>query len=132
MVLTNTTIETINYVKDLDIEFNIKIILLSMLFIYSTILIYFSFKWDTDQLWQTIIKYFIMRIPSTIFLFFSPFFTIFLFRSASWEIIYGLMIPYFIYIFVVGLLAGKLGLFTMLANLLGIDTTVKKMELKTK
>ena len=124
--------EAINYAKDIDIEYNIKMILLGMLFLYSTILIYFSFKWETDQLWQTIIKYFVMRIPSTIFLFFSPFFSIFLFRSASWELIYGLMIPYFTYLFIVLLVAGKLGLFTLLANLLGIDTGVKKMELQTK
>jgi len=132
MVLTNTTIDAINYAKDIDIEYNIKLFLLGILFVYSVILIYLSFKWETDQLWQTIIKYFIMRVPSTIFLFFFPFFSIFMFRSASWEIIYSLMIPFFVYVIVVGVIAGKLGMFTIFANLLGIDTGVKKMELKTK
>jgi len=132
MVMTNTTIEAINYTKDLDIEYNIKLLLLGLLFIYSLGLLYLSNKWETDQLWQTIIKWFIMRIPSTIYLFFFPFFMIFLFRTASWEIIYRLMIAYFTYLFIVLMLAGKLGLFTLLANLLGIDTGVKKMELQTK
>ena len=132
MVMTNATIETINYTKDLEIEYNIKLLLLGLLFIYSLGLLYLSNKWETDQLWQTIIKWFIMRIPSTIYLFFFPFFMIFLFRTASWEIIYRLMIAYFTYLFIVIMLAGKLGLFTLLANLLGIDTGVKKMELQTK
>ena len=132
MVMTNTTIEAINYTKDLDIEYNIKLLLLGLLFIYSLGLLYLSNKWETDQLWQTIIKWFVMRIPPTIYLFFFPFFMIFLFRTASWEIIYRLMIAYFTYLFIVLMLAGKLGLFTLLANLLGIDTGVKKMELQTK
>ena len=132
MVISNTTTEAINYAKDIDIEYNIKIILLGMLFLYSVILIYLSYKWELNELWVILMKWLIMRIPSIIFLFFSPFFTIFLFRSASWELIYSLMISYFSYIMIVLMIVGNFGMFTFFANLLGINTGVKKMELNAK
>jgi hypothetical protein len=132
MTLTNTTIETINYTKDLDIEYNIKLIIFGALFLYSCVALFAAHKWEADELYKKIIKIFIMQIPPSMFLFFFPLFSIYLFRTVSWEVIYGFMIALFSYFMIVFLLAGKLGLFTMLANLLGIETKVKKMEMKTK
>lgn len=132
MTITNSTADILNYAQDLQIEYNIKIILLAILFIYSAILLYFSFNWEGEELWKKVIKIFIMQIPSALFLFFFPFYTLFLLRGASWEILYTLMIAYFSYVFIVIMISGQLGLFTLLANLIGFDTSIKKIELKNK
>lgn len=131
-MVSNATIDTLNYVVDVQNEYNIKVFLLTVLFIYSAVLLFFSFKWEADELYKKFAKIFIMQVPSVIFLFFFPFFSIFLFRTVSWEVLYSFMIAYFSYLFVVILVAGKLGGFTLLANLIGFDTSIKKMEMKNK
>ena len=129
-MVTNTTLETINYIKDVEIEYNIKIIIMCLAFIYALTLIWFSNKWKMDELWTQIIKWFLMRIPSFVILVFMPLFTIYLWRTASWELVYGLMIAYYSYAFVVILIAGKLGMFTFMMKMLGMNTKPMKMETK--
>lgn len=129
-MVTNTTLETINYIKDVEIEYNIKIIIMCLAFIYALTLIWFSNKWKMDELWTQIIRWFLMRIPSFVILVFMPLFTIYLWRTASWELVYGLMIAYYSYAFVVILIAGKLGMFTFMMKMLGMNTKPMKMETK--
>jgi len=129
-MVTNTTLETINYIKDVEIEYNIKIIIMCLAFIYALTLIWFSNKWKMDELWTQVIKWFLMRIPSFVILVFMPLFTIYLWRTASWELVYGLMIAYYSYAFVVILIAGKLGMFTFMMKMLGMNTKPMKMETK--
>lgn len=131
-MVSNTTIETINYVKDIDIEFNMKIIMLFFTCVYCLVFIYLSFKWERDELWTKIIKIYLMRIPSFIILLLMPLMTIYLWRTASWEVLYALLIAYYSYAIVIILVAGKLGLFTWAFHLLGINTKPMNMEIKKK
>ena len=131
-MVSNETISTINYIKDLETETNIKYLLLALLFLYSIVSIYISFKWDNDEAYAIIIKNFIMRIPSTIFLFFFPFMTIFLFRSVSWELIYGFMLTLFTYYGIVIMVVSPLGFWTFFAGLIGLKTKTEKVELRIK
>lgn len=131
-MVSETTIETINYIKDIEIEYNIKLIILCLACIYSLIFIYISFKWERDELWTKIIKIYLLRLPSIVILLGVPLFTIYLWRTASWEVVYTLLIAYYTYAFVVLLVAGKLGLFTWAFKLLGINTKPLNMEMKKR
>ena len=131
-MVSDTTIETINYVKDIDIEYNIKLIIICFACIYSLILIFISLRWEEKELWTKIIKIYIMQIPSIMALIFMPLFSIYLWRTASWELLYTIMIAYYSYLFVIMLIAGNLGFFTWAFNLLGINTKLMRMEIKRK
>jgi hypothetical protein len=52
----NETIILMNYAKDLDIEYNIKLILLLLTFIYSVGAWWLAYKWKTDKYYAIIIK----------------------------------------------------------------------------
>lgn len=70
-------------VKDYDIEFNIKLILLVLIMLYAVAGVYFSNRMGEETLKQQIMKYSI-KIYSWIWIFFGPlFFGIFLFREVS-------------------------------------------------
>jgi len=129
-MVTNTTLETINYIKDIEYEYNIKLIIMCFTFLYAITLIWLSYKWERDELWTQLIKWFLMRIPSFVILALLPLTTIYLWRTASWELVYGLMIAYYSYSFVIILIAGHLGMFTFMMQMLGINTKAMKMETK--
>ena len=131
-MVSNTTIETINYIKDIEIEYNIKFILLCLISIYCLVFIYISYKWEREDLWAKIIQLYLMRIPSCVILFFMPLTVIYLWRTASWELLYTLLIAYYSYAIVIILIAGKLGLFMWAFKLLGINTKPMNMEIKKR
>lgn len=128
-MLTNTTVETINYIKDVEIEYNIKLLMMCISCVYFIALIIISYKWDNDDLWAKVIKLWMFRFPSITILFFSVLFPLYLFRGISWEAIYTLIIAYYSYIIVIGGVAGKLGMLTFAAKLIGINPKFKKMEI---
>jgi len=129
-MLTNTTVETINYIKDIEIEYNIKLLIMCVSFIYLVTLIIISSKWKSDDLWVYVIRIWMFRIPSIVILFFSILFPLYLFREISWEAITTLVVAYYSYLIVIGGVAGKLGMFTWAAKLIGINPKFKKMEVR--
>lgn len=131
-MVSNTTIETINYIKDIDYDFNIKLFLLAVMFVYSIGALWLANKWQTDRFYVLIIKNFLLRIPFAILLIFFPLFSIMLLREVSYETFYMLMISFYSYAFVIGLIAGKLGLFEVAGELLGFKHTPKKMQTSYK
>lgn len=125
----NETITAINYIKDIDAEQNIKLFILGIAFIYSVVMIWLSFKWEPEFLWQKIIKYLILRVPSSVFLFFMPLMSFYLFRQVSYEVLYIPLVIIFSYIMLILTLCMFLGMFTWFIEMLGFDTKTKKMEI---
>lgn len=125
----NETITLINYTKDLDFEYNIKLLLLGLLFVYSVAGMYISYKWKSDKYAVKIFKNLLMRLPSVVYLFFFPLFSIYLLRGVSWEVFYTLMIVFYTYSLVVTTISLKLGLIEYPADMLGIKPKIKEMRL---
>ena len=75
MVLTNSTIETINYAKDLDIDYNIKIILICLVFIFSVTALILSKHIDRSEAMNDTFYKIIVSFSSLfiMFTFLSPF-----------------------------------------------------------
>ncbi len=132
MVLTNSTTEIINFTKDIDFEYNIKLFILGILFIYSVALLWFSYKWKPEELYQKLFKMLVLQIPQAVYLIFFPLMTIYLFRSVSWESIYLPLVVFFTYVLTVVLITIPLGSGTIMLQVLGVETKTKKMELKKK
>lgn len=77
------TYDQILQLKDYDIEYNIKLILLALILIYAVCMVYFSNRINDKTLIGGLIKYSI-KIYGWLWIFFSPlFFTLFLFREVS-------------------------------------------------
>lgn len=127
----NETIQVLNYAKDLDINYNVKLIILCFVVVYSVALIWLSFKWESEDLWVQVVQWAIMRLPSFIFLFFSPLYVIYLWRTASYNMLYALMGTYYSYVFVVLLVAGNLGMFSFMLKMFGFKG-IQKVRLKRK
>ena len=125
----NETITLINYTKDLDFEYNIKLLLLGLLFVYSVAGMYISYKWKSDKYAVKIFKNLLMRLPSVVYLFFFPLFSIYLLRGVSWEVFYTLMIVFYTYSLVVTTISLKLGLMEYATDMLGIKPKIKEMRL---
>jgi len=67
--------------KDYDIEFNIKLILLVLIMCYAAAMIYFTNRMGEDTLLKEITKY-SLKIYGWLWIFFGPlFFSVFLFRE---------------------------------------------------
>ena len=80
---------------DMTNEFNIKLILLLLLFLYSIAGIYFSFRIKDDSVHMQIVKYLMFRIPSAVFLFYFPVYTIFLYNAVSAETLLIFVFSYY-------------------------------------
>jgi hypothetical protein len=124
----NESIALINYAKDIDIEFNIKILLLVLTYIYCIAVIWLTFKWDKDKHYIKLIKNFLIRLPMMTILFFAPLYTIILFRTVSWEVYYGLMISFYSYSFIILMIAAKLGMFEYILTLLGFKYSPRELK----
>ena len=75
MVIDNLTIEKINYVKDIDFEYNIKLILIVLLLVFSVLTFYISKKIDTSDSVNDTFQKIIMSISGLFIIssFLSPF-----------------------------------------------------------
>jgi hypothetical protein len=129
-MVSNETITTINYIKDIEFEYNIKLILLGLMFLYSVVFLYISYKWQPEYVWGDVINIGLFRAPTIAFLFFAPLTVFYLFRGVSWEVIYTLLIAVFSYAFIVFLVCLNVGLWTYFAEMVGIDMKTKKIEMK--
>ena len=83
MLVKMVTYDQLLQLKDYDIEFNVKLILLVLILGYACAMVYFCNRIGEETLLQQIIKY-SLKIYGWIWIFFSPlFFSIFLFREVS-------------------------------------------------
>jgi len=128
--MDNSTIEMINYLKDVEFEYNIKLMLLGLLLLYSIAAFWLASKWETEKYYAKIIKIYLFKIPFGVILFFYPLLTLFLLRAVSYETFYMLMITFYGYALVVLLIAGKLGIFELVMDMLGIKPKAQKIEAK--
>lgn len=122
--------QLINYSKDLEIEYNFKLLVIASILVYSVVLMYLAKKWEAAELWEKLLKLLVMQIPSAIFIVFTPLSLFYLFRGVSWEIIFTLLIAYYTYLLVIMVILFPLGLGTYLLNYFGFNTEVSKMEVK--
>ena len=124
----NESVMLINHLKDVEFEFNIKLLIIISMFCYSLFAFWLANKWNVDRFYCQIIRKFLLQIPFGAFIIFFPLFSLFLLRELSYETLYMLMISFYTYAFVVLLIAGKLGLFELAAQLLGIKYSPKDMK----
>lgn len=78
-------IENINYAFDLQIDLYIKSILLGLLLIFSIYGIWFSKIEENNKYHEVFFKFFFVKIPSIVYVYFLPFFTVFLYRGVKAE-----------------------------------------------
>ncbi len=107
----NESITLINYAKDIDFEYNIKIILICTMYAYAILMLYLSFKVDLDWFWWKIVKV-LFRVVGWAWIFFLPLFWLLLLRTASFEIIY---------LYLVGFYTIALSVFVGLSFLMGAE-----------
>lgn len=107
MVLSNSTIEQINYIKDIEYEYNIKLMILFFFVIVAIVSLYFGYKNEYDTHAKSIFNMFLISLGYIIIIF-LPIFFIFLIRNVSLDtIINYLFIVYNIFMwgfFMLGLL----------------------------
>lgn len=128
----NASVLLINHAKDVEIEYNIKILILLIMFIYALGSFWLASKWNVDKFYCKFVRKFLLQIPFGIFLFFFPLFSIFLLRGISYESLYMLMMSFYGYSLVILLIAGKLGIFEFAGQLLGLKYTPKQMKTNFK
>ena len=90
-MVNETTIDIVNHAKDLEFEYNIKLLIIITLYVYAIVMLWMSFKVDLDWFWWTILRI-IFRVVGLAWIFFLPLFYILLLSSASYEILYLYMI----------------------------------------
>ncbi len=119
-MVSNTTIELINYSKDLDIEYNTKLIVLFTLLIYCLVMFWFSFRMKDDHIWQVLVKQILFRWATLpyIILFFIPLMMVY--RGVPLEAIFELILQAYIILFVVFTLLFLVFGFEWVASFLGI------------
>lgn len=93
-MVTNSTLELINTVTDINIEYNIKLYLMVAMWLYFAFVFWFSFKFDGDRFfvkaWRIISRF--IALP---YLVFAPMFTFFLLRTVIFETLYVYMIAFY-------------------------------------
>lgn len=86
-MVSNTTIETINYIKDIEFEYNIKILTLASLVVFSILCIwYFENRFQINTLAQYYLKMVLTKSSWTFFIA-SPLWIGFLARTVQYDII---------------------------------------------
>ena len=123
------TIEIINYAKDLEIEYNLKLFLLFITFAYCVCCLFLAYKWQSDKYYVKVIKNFLIYLPFSVIMFFYPLFSIILLRGVSWEVFYMMVVAFYGYSLIVLLISAKLGIFEYAMDLLGIKPKIKEMKL---
>lgn len=125
-MVTNSTIELINTVSDINIEYNIKLYIMVAMWLYFAFIFWFSFKFDGDRLfikaWRIISRF--ISLP---YLVFSPMFTFFLLRTVEFETLYIYMISFYGTFLVVWFVLFILALWEFGSYLLGFNITPERM-----
>jgi len=90
MVLSSDVIEEINYIKDIDIDFNIKLLLLCSFVVTALVLYYFKSKIKRNNYLNDMMYYF-MNVSWVVILLFFPMYSFLLLRSVDISIIMNLV-----------------------------------------
>ncbi len=102
MVLSNSTIESINYAKDLDFEYNIKLIFFFIIVIAAIYALYFGRNMQTDELRQEIAKKLTLGF-GYIILFNAPLWLWILQRDVTLDFLFNIMFSFYtILVYIVG------------------------------
>jgi len=102
MAINPDTLELINYIKDVEFEFNMKLLLICTIFLWCVWAWWFSYKIEINSAWKLITRNIIMRAMTLPYLFFSPMLIGFLYRGVAFEklFIFLLVIYGILYIFI--------------------------------
>lgn len=125
MVSANT-IDTINLVTDINIEYNIKLFLMIAMWLYFAFVFWLSFKFDGDRLFIKIWRLFSRVIPVP-YLVFAPMFIFFLLRTVEFEILYVLMMAFYSIFLVIWFVLFLIAMWEYALHILGFRITPKKM-----
>lgn len=129
-MVSQSTIDTINYVKDLDYNHEIKFLLIITFFIYALLMLWLSFKVDLNWFWWKIAKV-IMRVVGFAWITFLPLFWLLLLRGASFEILYNYMLGFYTIFLTFILLLFITGFAEFGLRLIGIDVSPKNMQISS-
>jgi len=130
-MVTNTTIDTINLIKDIDFEYNIKLILILTFYVYAILMLYLSFRIQLDWFWWKIVKI-LFRVVGWSWIFFLPLFWLLLLRTVSFEVVYLYMIGYYTIAIGVITILFMLGFAEFGARLLGFDVKPSRIKMSNK
>ena len=100
MAISQNTLDIINASKDIDIEFNTKLIILFTILAYCVLLWVFSFKMDVNKAWKLITRNIFMRAMTLPYVFFFPLFLGLLYRGVQLESLYMWMLSIYTILFV--------------------------------
>jgi hypothetical protein len=127
-MVRQTTIDTINYVKDLDYNHEIKILLIITFFIYALIMLWLSFKVEINWFWWKIAVV-ILRVTGFAWITFLPLFWLLLLRGASFEILYNYMLGFYTIFFGFVTLLFITGFAELGLRFMGIDVSPKNIQM---
>lgn len=131
-MVSQNTLDTINYVKDIEYEYNIKILVLFTMLIYALVMFYLSYNWDKDKYYAKLLRVFVMRIPSFIYILSFPLLFFFLQRGFSYEVIFIWLVTVYGFFLVILFIAAKLGAFELAAEMLELEIKPSKMKINKR
>lgn len=99
-MVSNSTMEAINYAKDLDIQFDMKLLILTVILIYMVFLVWWSTRIPNTKGWIVLTKFIVMRGFTIPYIVFYPFALMMLFRQVSIEGIFNIMLVYYNSLFI--------------------------------
>jgi hypothetical protein len=99
MAYLNAT-EIVNYAKDVDYEYNAKIILMSILTIYILIGLWYFNRKKIDYYWQFMVRRVFQGFAFVYFLF-LPMYTGIFFRTVPFDFIYNMLIVFYLVMFTI-------------------------------
>ncbi len=133
-MVTNSTVELINLVTDINIEYNIKMFIMVSMWLYFAFIFWFSFRFDGDRFFIKIWRL-LSRFISIPYLVFAPMFTFFLLRTVVFETLYLYMLGFYTIFLSIWFLLALLALGEFYTYMIGIkmtpDRVLKDFSAKT-
>lgn len=132
MVLSNTTIETINYIKDVEYEYNIKLLLLAFFLITAIISLYLGYKDKFETQSKSLFNLMLIGYGYLVIIF-LPLYSIFLYRSVPVDTIFNYLFIAYNIIFWGAFMILLLWFFEVVLNwLFGVSFIDKKKKHRTE
>lgn len=123
-MVSAATLETINLITDINIEYNIKLMIMVSMWLYMAFVFWLSTKIDGDRLFIKIWRLFSRVIPLP-YLVFAPLFSFFLLRGAEFEVLYTLMLSFYSVFLTIWFALFLVALYEYLVHMLGFKVTPK-------
>lgn len=125
-MVSNSTVELVNLVADVNIEYNIKLFIMISMWIYFAFVFWFSFKFNGDRLFVKIWRI-ISRLVSIPYLVFAPLFIFFLLRTVEFEILYNYMLWFYGIFLFLWFVLFLLAIYEYATYIIGIDITPSRI-----